>query len=813
MNQKWYTLLVKRAGYSFVIGAFLFFCLLVTLQKFNDSLKIFLEKIQNDEVLLSAFALSWLLSTMLLIVWGEVFRKKLKKAKLGTNATNHQLSLMNTLLREETEIRAKESRQIQGILNSIVDAVVTFDAHGYIKTFSPAAERIFGYKAEEIIGQKLQKLIAPSSCALYENYVMVYLETESGEEGDIGIGCEIEALRKIGTDFPVALTVSKAFSGKEYLGIGVFRDITQRKEKEEEVRKANELVKVMQEVAMAANESETIEKALRVTLEKMCRYLQWDIGHCYLFDATENKLVSSREWFFSGEVNQMFKEASERTTFVPGEWWVGKTYQENQPYWLEDLPENQLFIRTKEAGLHSACFFPLRIGSKVVGVVEFLSSKQQTEDRQTLRVLENIGTQLGRVIERQQAEAGLRSAKEAAEVANQAKSDFLANMSHEVRTPMNGILGMSSLLRKTNLDKEQEGFVTMLRRSAEALLDIVNDVLDIAKIESGTLVLENTPFDLRYITENLILFVAPGAEGKGVKFVFDYPSRVPSCFIGDGNRVRQILANLVSNAIKFTEKGQVQVDIRCVETKAGVAEMVLSVKDSGIGIPAEKLETIFGKFTQADNSDTRKYGGTGLGLAITQHLATMMGGHIQVESRLGEGSTFTVTLPLKIDAAPQANERPASLLGAITGNKEEVTEMSVKVGVPKREEKILLVEDVPLNQEMAMMVLKKLGYQHVDVAINGKEAVNCVEKKDYHVILMDCQMPEMDGFEATQHIRQQEEKSGKHIPIIAVTADVFKADKNKCLGAGMDDYLNKPLMFEKLQTTLDKWLHRNGSTR
>lgn len=645
------------------------------------------------------------------------------------------------------------STRIQSILDTVADGIITINARGDVETFNPAAERVFGYAAAEVVGGNVKLLMPEPYHSQHDVYLEHYRTTR--EARIIGIGREVMGRRKDGSVFPLELAVSEMRLGGEPHYTGVVRDITARRQAEQALKLETERLDLaLRSAGMAMWSSDLLTG--RVSLdERWAKIIGGEPGACVTTASDLLKLVPAEHR------DRVLAAATEITS--------GRTTR----YRIEHQ------VRTTS------------------GEWRWIESQGEVVDRDAQgRALRMIGLNYD-ITERKKAEQAVVAAKNEAEQANVAKDSFLATMSHEIRTPLNGLLGMLELLGLSRLDGEQRDSLQIAQDSGRGLVRIIDDVLDHAKIEAGKLEVRPEPVSIAQMLRRVLNAYRGVASAKNLTLKKAMDPRISPSLLADPLRVSQILNNLVSNALKFTTEGGVQVRAEFLGRADGADTVRLSVQDTGIGIEPEAQQRLFQPFEQAGAVTARMYGGTGLGLSISRGLAEMMGGTIAVESAPGKGTTMSVTLTLPISAVAPA-EHGSEAAPAVAP--------ILAAAAPGAGPLVLAVDDHSTNRELLARQIAALGLR-VRKAADGREALALWQAGGIALVVTDCNMPQMDGYAFSRAIREIEAEEGRpRTPIIAWTANVLAGAVAQCHAAGMDDILTKPAELAVLKETLSKWL-------
>lgn len=547
---------------------------------------------------------------------------------------------------------------------------------------------------------------------------------------------------------------------------------------------------LLRDIAGASNHASSVDEALEKSLKLICNHTGWPVGHALKVDEKGTARCAGIWFAREGFEITAFRTANEKFQFSKGVGLPGVVLETGSATWIPDVCQLPGFIRiavAKQAGLHLGAAFPVLAGERIHTILEFFSPTIEEPREEFLALMTECGTQLGRALEREEHRSAECRARILAESANQAKSLFLANMSHEIRTPLNGLLGMANLLLEGHLGAEEKGHVKTILSSGQFLLSILNDILDFSKIEAGKIDLEMIRFNIREMLASVIQISSISAEQKGLPLSLNIDEAVPQLIRHDTVRLRQVLLNLLNNAVKFTREGCVKVDVRVTPAFAeGMLTLHFAVTDTGIGISPEAQQRIFDAFSQADVSTTRKFGGTGLGLTLSARLVSLMGGKISVQSAAGEGSCFSFSIPIERIVRPP-HGRP------------KLTEANVCVG---RSYRILVADDNLINQRVAMGLLKRRGHS-VAIVSDGLQALEILRRERFDLVLMDIQMPVMDGLTAVARLREEERvAAAPRQKVVALTASVLKQDVERYMAAGLDGVLSKPLQVLELDKTL-----------
>ncbi|MDO0825344.1 PAS domain S-box protein [Desulfosporosinus nitroreducens] len=724
--------------------------------------------------------------------------------------------------RIQIEEQLLESEERYSAIVNCAPEIVAIFKMGTIVFVNDAGLSASGYEKNEVIGHNVEKFISKKSNELILANMKRRIQGET--IGDF----EIEFIDKTGAVTNLIVKTSAITYENESAVLAVFIDITVRKHAEEELNKKE---KILSAVAMSIKEFLDCSDylvAVKNSFELLGSATQVDRINLFqnTFDLAGNQYTNQKvEWHSSLCEPLLNNWELQGIPFTKIDGFIEPLINGEAYFGIVRELKND---RTREVlaakGILSIAVIPIFVRGDFWGFVGFDDcTYERNWSEAEFSVLRAFANSLERAVERSIINEELEKSKKAAETASILKGQFLANMSHEIRTPMNGIIGFIELLFRTDLTREQWGFLGQIKSASDALLLLINDILDYSKIEADKLELENILFDIHSLVEGSVNLFVPRSNDKGIRINLFIASDVPKVLYGDPGRLRQVLNNLIGNGLKFTEEGEVNVELILVEDNAQNVKIQFQISDTGIGIDKEVLPRLFTIFSQADASTTRKYGGTGLGLAISHRIINLMNGKINVDSVLGKGSTFYIELDLKrynprdilnldnmqmirrelLETAFSRSGSQARSFEDCLDEKYTNKDMTNK-SASKEQYNVLLVEDTLANQKLATVMLRQLGYND-DLAENGQKAVEMCNIKKYNIILMDCQMPLMDGYEASSIIKKNEGLNRETV-IIAMTAHAMEGDRDKCINSGMDDYFSKPISMNKLDKMLKKWL-------
>lgn len=724
--------------------------------------------------------------------------------------------------RVEKQLQESEERY-SAIVNCAPEIVVIYQG-GKLVFVNRAGLEITGYEENNSFMEHLNTMIP---VPMQKQFVAAFEKTIQGEAAQ---DFEVEYVNKAGIKSHLIVKTTPITYENEPAALAIMIDITQRKKAEEELYK-NE--KMLTAVAMSMKEfldSDNYLAAIEKSFELLGEATQVDKIYLYqdICDEVGKRYVDQKIQWHSPRIKTRPWDMEYPIEFLAQIHSFIEPVLKGKAYFgiASEIKDDKARAILDGQKILSFALIPIFVGGHLWGFIGFNDcTAQRRWSEAEISVLTAFASSLEKAVERSNLHEELEKSKREAETTNVLKSQFLANMSHEIRTPMNGIIGFIDLLKNTELTEEQSEFVGQINSASEGLLHLINDILDYSKIEANKVELEHILFDIYDLLKDSADLFIPRASAKNIKINMLISPDVPRVLYGDPGRLRQVLTNIICNAVKFTEEGEIFITLCALENREKDIKIQMMVKDTGIGMTEQQISRLFKVFSQADPSTTRKYGGSGLGLAIIKKIIDLMNGSIWVTSVPGEGSAFYIELDLEKNNAKEIKEPENGknaeksafdeLSFIIEENrkmeKEEVIRQERDVEEPscQKEITILLAEDTTANQRLATIMLQKLGYR-VELAENGQAAVFMCRQKKYDVILMDCQMPVMDGYQAAATIKVgQDMDLNRDTVIIAMTAHAMEGDREKCINFGMDDYISKPIKMQELDNIIKKWLNKD----
>lgn len=690
---------------------------------------------------------------------------------------------------KRSQLKLERSEALnRAVLESAVDGITVIDATGKILTFNPAAERIFGYKANEVLGKNVSLLTPEPHRSAHDGYLDAYLTT--GVKRIIGIDREVEGVRKDGAHIPIELGISEMHVGGEYFFTGITRDISARKQAEQEILERNRLLALSSEVGRALTECSDLSETLARCAEAIVAHLDAAFARIWILDEARTTLELRAS---AGRYTHLDGPHAR----VPvGKFKIGLIAEERKPHLTNDVQHDPRVSDkdwAEREGMVSFAGYPLLVEGRIIGVLAMFAKHPLAET--TLDLLGTVATQVAVGANRFETMRELQLAKEAADEASQAKSQFLANMSHELRTPLNAIIGYSEMMVEEAEDAEQTELIPDLQKihgAGQHLLQLINDILDLSKIEAGRMEVFLETFELNALIQEVVTTAAPLIKTKNNELTVDCPNDIGP-MTSDSTKLRQCLFNLLSNAAKFTDAGEISLSVRR-ESRPGGDWIVSEVRDTGIGMTPEQMEHLFQSFQQADSSTTRNYGGTGLGLAITRKIAQMLGGEVAVESEHGNGSTFRIEV---FDHAGTdtctATESPSS------GDRAEVPAVAVESSEQSHSrDSVLIIDDEASVRDVLRRFLVREGYDVIE-AESGSVGLELARKHQPFAITLDIMMPQMDGWAVLSALKADAQLA--NIPVVMLS---LLEEKNLAYALGVSDYMVKPVDRQTLTQILAK---------